>query len=237
MARGPPEYGRQQSDWSSTSKATTSAAGAYGAPSRDVGFAATDGHVLPSHRPAAPGSSRNAAANGRAGLPNVRTDVYNTNGAPYAGGQALGPQTSATSTGARRNLTRAKTLTRPDRHVQPAPLINPHSAPGVAASAASTARATPSWFQPWSFYIQVVTFWAPGAILSAFGMKSKIQQQAWKEKVALCSIALILGGIVGFATIGLNRTLCPADQNNQENDFIRLGEQAGNDYKELQTQS
>jgi chitin synthase len=68
-------------------------------------------------------------------------------------------------------------------------------------------------------------------------MKSKIQQQAWKEKVALCSIALILGGIVGFATIGLNRTLCPADQNNQENDFIRLGEQAGNDYKELQTQS
>lgn len=58
-------------------------------------------------------------------------------------------------------------------------------------------------------------------------MKEPAKQRAWKEKVALCSIIIMLGGFVGFATIGLNRTLCPADQGSTPDEFIRLGEQPG----------
>ena len=139
-------------------------------------------------------------------------------------------QLNASNSAVKRNLTRAKTLTRPDRHITPAPLINPHKAPGAAAASGgvlSSSKEKPSWWQPWTFYINTVTFWAPGALLSACGMREKPKQRAWKEKVALCSIAIVMGAFVGFATIGLNRTLCPDDQGSTPNEFIRLGEQTG----------
>ena len=46
-------------------------------------------------------------------------------------------------------------------------------------------------------------------VLKLFGIKEKQSRQAWREKVTLCWIAVILGGIVGFATMGLQRALCP----------------------------
>jgi chitin synthase len=58
----------------------------------------------------------------------------------------------------------------------------------------------------WSY---ATTFWAPPAVLKVFGIKEKQSRQAWREKITLCWIALILGGIVGFATMGLQRALCP----------------------------
>jgi chitin synthase len=123
-----------------------------------------------------------------------------------------------------RKLSRGKTLTRPDRFVAPAPLINPHQAIAVAAAIPDASSKT-SWFQPWSFYVTFITCWIPNFMLRACGLRQAIVQRAWREKVALCSICLILGGFVGFATIGLNKTLCPS--NGQPTETIRLGEQAG----------
>lgn len=203
-----PEYGRQQSDFSS--KSGLSSGSQYG-----------QGHVLPSHR-----SQRAGGAGGAGGPPAI------TNGQQqrqqHASRAAGGPE--ASSSAVKRNLTRAKTLTRPDRHITPAPLINPHKAPGAAAAnggVLSSSREKPSWWQPWTFYINVVTFWAPAPLLSACGMKERAKQRAWKEKVALCSIAIVMGAFVGFATIGLNRTLCPDDQGSTPEEFIRLGDQSG----------
>ena len=128
-----------------------------------------------------------------------------------------------------RSLTRGKTLTRPDRHITPAPLLNPHLAPGVSASVATapSQRGFARYWKPWSFYIYLATFWAPGFMLSACGMREKAKQRAWREKVALCSVALLMGGAVGYITIGLQRTLCPTDSTNTPDNFISLGHEQG----------
>lgn len=109
-------------------------------------------------------------------------------------------------------LTRGKTLTRPDRHVAPAPLINPQST--AAGQAAALSGSATSWFQPWTWYVMLCSFFIPGFLLSACGIKGPLVQRAWREKWALCSICLILGGLVGFFTIGLNSTLCPSSGDN-----------------------
>ncbi|GAA5882326.1 hypothetical protein JCM3774_005510, partial [Rhodotorula dairenensis] len=135
-----------------------------------------------------------------------------------------------------RALTRGKTLTRPDRFVAPAPLIAP---PGLGpagnqggnrlvqtklVNGVPTLVTREPWWQPWSLFVEVVTFWAPRPLLRRFGgMTDPIKQRAWKEKVALCEIAAVLMGIIGFITMGLNRTLCPQSGHNSANYFQRLG--------------
>lgn len=119
-------------------------------------------------------------------------------------------------------LNRGKTLTRPDRHVAPAPLIS--ATPASAAAAVSERR---SWFRPWTAFAHASTFWAPPFLLAACGMKDGPSRQAWREKFALCFIAVLMGGFVGFATIGLNRVLCPTSGSSTPDEFIRLGEQGG----------
>lgn len=42
------------------------------------------------------------------------------------------------------------------------------------------------------------------------GLRDRPTRQAWREKIALCFIALLLGGVVGFFTVGLNKALCPS---------------------------
>jgi chitin synthase len=131
-----------------------------------------------------------------------------------------------------RALTRGKTLTRPERFVAPAPLINPGNSSGGAAyttlvnGVPTLTRNEPFW-DPWGIFVNVITFWAPGVLLSAVGLKDKFKQRAWKEKVALCSIAIMLGGVVGFVTIGLTRVLCPVNGTKTASAFTRLGAQAG----------
>ena len=208
------------------------------------------GGVLPSHRQQQ--QQLPTLLNG-AGNPLRGATQYRGNGAAAGGRLGGGPGSNGmgassgmgnmsgngsgnggASSAVKRNLTRAKTLTRPDRHITPAPLINPHKAPGASAAPGGvlTSRTEKTWWQPWTFYIYAVTFWAPGALLAACGMKEKAKQRAWKEKVALCSIAIIMGGFIGFATIGLQRTLCPQDATSSPGEFIRLGEQSGEDVSQ-----
>ncbi|EPQ27355.1 uncharacterized protein PFL1_05276 [Pseudozyma flocculosa PF-1] len=120
-------------------------------------------------------------------------------------------------------IARAKTLTRPERSQPQVPLINP-SEGGAGFSAAST---THSGTSAWALFAVLVTFWAPGPLLSSCGgLKDAASRQAWREKVALVLVACLLGGFIGFVTMGLNAALCPP--NAQEfTDNIRVGTYGG----------
>ena len=124
-------------------------------------------------------------------------------------------------------IRRAKTLTRPERGVAPAPLIKPPATimpSGSALSAVSESQpsSSSSW-DAWVIFSRIITFWCPGVILKSIGLKDKQTQQAWREKIALCFIALVLGGVVGFATVGMQRVLCPSDNLNDTDRFSRKG--------------
>ena len=122
---------------------------------------------------------------------------------------------------------RAKTLTRPERSVAPVPLITPQNAPitGSAAAAAAAANDASSSLDPWRIFSRVVTFWAPGALLSSVGgMKDKQVQQAWREKMALCFIIAIMCAAIGFLTVGLQKVLCPESAQTTGR-FSRIGTQ------------
>jgi chitin synthase len=117
------------------------------------------------------------------------------------------------------SLKRGKTLTRPERHVVPAPLIAPPHA-DYDTGTIGDPRSGWNWWVIWSY---ATTFWAPPALLKLFGIKEKQSRQAWREKMTLCWIAIMMGAVVGFATMGLQRALCPQGENGNAM-FKRLGE-------------
>ena len=134
------------------------------------------------------------------------------------------PTTSARQ-GPSGTMRRAKTLTRPERGVAPPPLINPQ--PVLQISPHSHESTSSFDFDAWVIFSRVVTFWAPSVLLSTIGgLKDKAVRQAWREKMALCFIISILCGGVGFATVGLQRVLCPA-RTQETARFISLGTTPG----------
>lgn len=60
----------------------------------------------------------------------------------------------------------------------------------------------------WNVYCAMVTFWCPGAILACFGKPAKAQQRAWREKMGLISIILLICAFVGFLTFGFTEAVC-----------------------------
>ena len=60
----------------------------------------------------------------------------------------------------------------------------------------------------WNVYCHIVTFWCPGAVLSCFGKPAKAQQRAWREKMGLISIILLICAFVGFLTFGFTQAVC-----------------------------
>jgi chitin synthase len=65
----------------------------------------------------------------------------------------------------------------------------------------------------WNVYCAIVTFWCPGAVLKCFGKPAKAQQRAWREKVGLVSIILLICTFVGYLTFGFTETVCPSGGN------------------------
>lgn len=63
-------------------------------------------------------------------------------------------------------------------------------------------------FPYWKLYCYTLTFWAPGPLLSLFGLKTEDRQYAWREKMGLISIILVIGTIIGFLTFGFTRASC-----------------------------
>ncbi|KAJ3137933.1 hypothetical protein HK101_003796 [Irineochytrium annulatum] len=53
------------------------------------------------------------------------------------------------------------------------------------------------------------TWWVPWFILSCCGMKQAERQIAWREKVALCVIILLMNAFILFFIVGLGLVLCP----------------------------
>ncbi|OAA63947.1 chitin synthase 4 [Cordyceps fumosorosea ARSEF 2679] len=62
----------------------------------------------------------------------------------------------------------------------------------------------------WNVYCSLVTFWCPDFILRCCGMPAKAQQRAWREKMGLISIILMIMAIVGFLTFGFTAAVCSA---------------------------
>lgn len=60
----------------------------------------------------------------------------------------------------------------------------------------------------WEAYYTMVTFWAPDFILRCFGLPQKEQRSAWREKIGLISIILMIGAFVGFITFGFTAAVC-----------------------------
>lgn len=60
----------------------------------------------------------------------------------------------------------------------------------------------------WKIYCYIITFWAPGPLLRLFGIKSKEQQYAWREKMGLLSCILYLGAFSAYVIFGFTRTVC-----------------------------
>jgi chitin synthase len=60
----------------------------------------------------------------------------------------------------------------------------------------------------WNVYCGFVTFWCPDFILRCCGKPAKAQQRAWREKMGLISIILLIMGFVGFLTFGFNQAVC-----------------------------
>ena len=61
----------------------------------------------------------------------------------------------------------------------------------------------------WATYCHLVTFWCPNTVLRCLGKKQKEQMRAWREKMGLLSIILLIMLFVGFLTFGFTETVCP----------------------------
>ena len=123
-------------------------------------------------------------------------------------------------------IRRAKTLTKPERGVATVPLINP---PTLLASASVDGRpSNRSGVSSWRIFCRIVSFWAPDFLLSSIGgFKDKAVRQAWREKIALCFIIIVLCCLVGFVTVGFQKVLCPQINVAASSLFIGVGTTPG----------
>lgn len=60
----------------------------------------------------------------------------------------------------------------------------------------------------WTVYCRFITLWCPNFVLGWFGMPTKAQSRAWREKMGLLSIILLIAAFVGFLTFGFTQTVC-----------------------------
>lgn len=61
----------------------------------------------------------------------------------------------------------------------------------------------------WSLFAHIVTFWAPSSLLTCCGFRDPHSRQAFREKVALCFIILLMCGVLAVFTFALGPILCP----------------------------
>ncbi|KII94232.1 glycosyltransferase family 2 protein [Plicaturopsis crispa FD-325 SS-3] len=66
---------------------------------------------------------------------------------------------------------------------------------------------------PWMIYCYLLTCCFPGVILKTCGIKTPEQQRAWREKMGLMSIILVLMAGVGFLTFGFTESVCGTPPN------------------------
>jgi chitin synthase len=62
----------------------------------------------------------------------------------------------------------------------------------------------------WNVYCSIITFWIPDPVLRCLGKPQKAQQRAWREKMGLVSIIIMICTAVGYLTFGFTETVCPS---------------------------
>ncbi|KAF9923858.1 Chitin synthase, class 3 [Linnemannia zychae] len=65
---------------------------------------------------------------------------------------------------------------------------------------------------PWVFYFNAITCCFPPALLKSCGMHTLEIQRAWREKIALVSLVILMVAAVAFLTFGLQAALCQDDR-------------------------
>ncbi|KAJ5698684.1 hypothetical protein N7462_000689 [Penicillium macrosclerotiorum] len=60
----------------------------------------------------------------------------------------------------------------------------------------------------WTTYCALVSCLIPDFVLKCFGMPQREQRTAWREKIGLISIILMIAAFVGFLTFGFTATVC-----------------------------
>ncbi|KAK9451526.1 chitin synthase-domain-containing protein [Limtongia smithiae] len=75
----------------------------------------------------------------------------------------------------------------------------------------------------WHVYCSLITFWAPSKVMSWCGMPTKARQAAWREKIGLISIILIIGAFVGFLTFGFTDAVCQNSETRLRSNTINTG--------------
>ncbi|KAF7374818.1 Glycosyltransferase family 2 protein [Mycena sanguinolenta] len=60
----------------------------------------------------------------------------------------------------------------------------------------------------WMLYCYLLTFWVPVAAMRVCGLHSREQQRAWREKIGLLAIILLVMAFVGFFTFGFTEVVC-----------------------------
>ncbi|KAJ8327573.1 hypothetical protein O5D80_003928 [Batrachochytrium dendrobatidis] len=94
-------------------------------------------------------------------------------------------------------LGRSKKLTHPERQTDIVNILAPEPE---------------NKYGPWSIFVFLVTCCFPSVLLSRLGgMHDKAVQRAWREKVALCWVALLMCILLAFITFGLQTVTCKRD--------------------------
>ncbi|KND01274.1 uncharacterized protein SPPG_03084 [Spizellomyces punctatus DAOM BR117] len=148
---------------------------------------------------------------------------------------------------------RQKTLVRPERQrSQRAPILRKATAAPPAARAgattyrigrqlpsteALTAYTTPPPPSPeesnwWTYTSQCMTCCIWPRCLNYINMTDRDVQQAWREKVALCMIIVILCFFVGFFSLGLKPALCPDDGSSATDAFLNQTDHTSIPYRD-----
>ncbi|KAJ2699878.1 hypothetical protein FB645_005175 [Coemansia sp. IMI 203386] len=77
----------------------------------------------------------------------------------------------------------------------------------------------------WVVYSKVITFWAPGFLLTKLaGMPDPGMQQAWREKIALVSLIVFVCAAVVYLTIFLAMTFCPESVSKTQSNIILVSD-------------
>ncbi|KAF8203852.1 glycosyltransferase family 2 protein [Pholiota molesta] len=66
---------------------------------------------------------------------------------------------------------------------------------------------------PWMVYCMILTIFVPSFVLKSCGIRSPEQQRAWREKMGLVSVILVLMAGVGFLTFGFTISVCGTPAN------------------------
>ncbi|KAK9767165.1 Chitin synthase, class 3 [Basidiobolus ranarum] len=121
---------------------------------------------------------------------------------------------------------RKKSLVRPDRHPMPREELNDHEGNrrellgrSDSVTLGKAEKALKSEVQVenekkwngWVIFSKIITIYAPRPLLICCGMKTAEVRQAWREKIALCTIIFFLWIAVGFLTFGFQQVLCGWD--------------------------